>query len=165
MASMNSQQRKMIGHGSVVILLGLVAGFGLTMSLIGGFEIFPGHILEFNIPGNHSAWARAHAGGLMNGMLVMLVALLMYAMRIEGPTANRLYWMMVGTGYANSIFYLGGLLSQTRALTFGDNQFGETSLIGMIGLVPALVFSVVTTIAFIIIAREAFSSAAQPTRK
>jgi len=155
---MNTQQRKMVGHGAIVTLLALLAGFGLIMSLIGGFEVFPGQILGFELPGDNRAWARAHAGGLMNGMLVILVALVMYAMRIEGAVANRLYWMLVGTGYANTVFYWGGLLSQTRSLTFGDNRFGETSVAGVIGFVPALVFAFVTCIAFVMIARQAFRS-------
>ena len=92
----------------------------------------------------------------MNGLMVMVAALVIHAMKIEEKVATKLFWMLVGTGYANSIFYLGGLLSQTRALTFGDNRFGETSLAGVVGLVPALVFSVITTIAFIIIVRESF---------
>jgi len=159
---MNTQQRKMIGHGAIVTLLGLAAGFGLTMSLIGGFEIFPGQILAFELPGDSRAWARAHAGGLMNGILVMVVALVIHAMQIESKTSNKLYWMLIGTGYGNSMFYIGGLLSQTRALTFGDNRFGETSIAGVIGLVPALIFSFVTCIAVLLIIQQAFKTDTSP---
>lgn len=153
---MNKRERRMIGHGAVVTIFGLLAGFGLTMSLIGGFEIFPGKILEFELPGDASAWARTHAGGLLNGILIIVVALVIHAMRPPENLSNRLYWMIVGTGYANTIFYWAGMLSQTRALTFGDNRFGETSIAGVVGLVPALVFAFVTTWAFILLAKEAF---------
>ena len=153
---MDKRQRKMIGHGAVVALLGLAAGFGLLMSLIGGFEIFPGSVLEFQIPGDSAAWARAHAGGIMNGMLVMIVALLLWGMNLPERTCFHLYWMLVGMGYANTLFYWGGLLSETRALTFGDNRFGETSLAGILGLGPAFVFAFVTMVAMFIIARHAF---------
>jgi hypothetical protein len=153
---MNRLQRRMIGHGAIVTLMALLAGFGLTMSLVGGFEVFPGQILAFEMPGDSRAWARTHSGGLMNGMLVMIVALLMFAMKIDGLLERRLYWMLVGTGYANTVFYWGGLFSQTRAITFGDNQFGETSVAGVIGFAPALVFAVITCIAFIMIMRHAF---------
>jgi hypothetical protein len=148
----------MIGHGAIVTVMALFAGFGLTMSLIGGFEVFPGQILPFEMPGDSSAWARTHAGGLMNGMLVILVALVIFAMQIEGALEKRLYWMLVGTGYANTVFYWGGLFSQTRALTFGDNRFGETNIAGIIGFAPALVFSIISCTAFIMIMLHAFSS-------
>ncbi len=153
---MNRRQRRMIGHGAIVTLMALVAGFGLTMSLVGGFEIFPGNILPFELPGDSRAWARTHAGGLMNGMLVIVVALVMFAMRIDGDLERRLYWMLIGTGYANTIFYWGGLFSQTRAITFGDNRFGETNIAGVLGFAPALIFSFVTCAAFFMIIRHAF---------
>ena len=154
--SMSGRERRMVGHGAVIMIFGLLAGFGLLMSLIGGFEVWPGTILVFELPGDASAWARAHAGGLMNGMMVMVGALLIWAMALDEPLAGRLYWMLVGAGYANTVFYYGGLLSATRALTFGDNSFGSTSVAGVIGLAPAFVFAFVTLIAMYWLAREAF---------
>ena len=154
---MQMQQKKMIGHGAVVILIGLASGFGLVMSLIGGFEIFPGTILEFTIPGDTGAWARAHAGGILNGIFVIAIALVTHAMALPHKTASQLYWMLVGTGYANTLFYWGALFAPSRALTFGDNRLGETNLAGIIGFGPALVFAVVTMIAMVILIRNAFS--------
>jgi hypothetical protein len=146
----------MIGHGSVVTVFGLLAGFGLLMSLIGGFEVFPSTILEFELPADPRAWARWHAGGLMNGLLVIAGALAIHAMEIPDRLAARLYWMLVGTGYANTIFYIGGILSPSRALTIGDNRLGESNLAGVLGLLPAFVFAFITTAAMIMIAMEAF---------
>ncbi len=154
---MQTQQRKMIGHGAVIILIGLACGFGLVMSLIGGFEIFPGTILEFTIPGDTGAWARAHVGGILNGIFVISVALLTHAMALPVKTASQLHWMLVGTGYANTLFYWGALFAPSRALTFGDNRLGETNLAGIIGFAPALVFAVVAMIAMVIVIRNAFS--------
>ena len=58
------------------------------------------------------------------------------------------------------MFYWGGLLSANRALTFGANRFGETSLSGVIGITPALLFAFVTIIAMLMIARHAFKGEA-----
>ena len=149
----------MVGHGAIVTLLGLLAGFGLVMKLIGGFEILPGVLLEFELPGTAEGWARTHSGGLMNGLLVFAAALLLWALQLPERVAARLYWMLVGTGYANTIFYWGGMFAQSRALTFGDNRLGETSLLGIVGLAPAFVFAFVTTIAMVILARHAFAEA------
>ena len=153
---MDRRQRRMVGHGAIVTLIALLAGFGLLIRLVGGFELLPGYILEFRIPGNSEAWARAHAGGLLNGLLVFAGALLIHALRLPERTAFHLAWMFVGTGYANTVFYWGGLLAPTRALTFGDNRFGETNIAGVIGLVPAFVFAFVAMAAMLILIRHAF---------
>ncbi len=155
---MDQRQRKMVGHGAIVMIFGLVAGFGLLMSLIGGFEILPGTIIEFELPGDSRAWARTHAGGLMNGMLVIAGALVIWAMKLPEHTAKHLYWMLVGTGYANTIFYWAGMFAPGRALTFGDNRLGETSVAGILGLVPAFVFAFVAIAAMLMIASHAFRS-------
>ena len=154
---MNSRARKMVGHGAIVLFIGLAAGFGLVMSLIGGFEVFPGSIVNFDIPGDSRAWARAHLGGITNGMLVILFGLFVHAAQLPARPAGQLYWMLVGTGYANTAFYWGGLLSPSRALTVGDNRLGESNIFGILGFLPAFVFAVVLMIAMVIVARWAFS--------
>lgn len=156
---MDQRQRKMVGHGAIMMVFGLLAGFGLVMSLIGGFEIFPGYIVEFELPADSRAWARAHTGGLMNGLLVFVGAILIFAMQIPARLARQLYWMLVGTGYANTLFYWGALFAPSRALTFGDNRLGESNLAGIIGLLPALIFAFITIIAMVMLARHAFRGA------
>lgn len=160
---MNSRARKMVGHGAIVLFIGLAAGFGLVMSLIGGFEVFPGSIANFDIPGDSRAWARAHIGGITNGMLVILFGLFVHAAQLPARTAGQLYWMLVGTGYANTVFYWGGLFSPSRALTVGDNRLGESNILGILGFLPAFVFAVVLMVAMVIVARWAFSKQALPT--
>ena len=155
---MHLQQKRMIGHGAVIMILGLLSGFGLVMSLIGGFEVWPGNIVEFTIPGDSGAWARAHSGGLMNGLMIILGAFVIQGLALPEKAAGQVTWMLIGAGYANTMFYYGAILSQTRALTFGDNRFGETSVAGVLGFAPALVFVVITIIAFAIIAKHAFAS-------
>lgn len=154
---MDTRYRSMIGHGAIVIFLGLACGFGLVMSLIGGFEIIPGKILEFTLFGDSGAWARAHVGGLLNGIFIIAVAVAAHLLVVSESTSKHLQWMMIGTGYANTAFYWGALLSQNRALTFGDNQFGAANLASVLGLLPALIFAVVTMVAMVLLARAAFS--------
>ena len=158
--NMNSRQRNMVGHGAIVMIIGLAAGFGLVMSLIGGFEFFPGSILNFELAGESGAWARAHAGGIMNALMIFSGAWLIGALAMPEGSAKNIAWMLVGAGYANTVFYYGAILSSNRALTLGDNRFGETNIAGVIGNFPALVFAVITIIAFVIIAKHAF---AKPT--
>lgn len=147
----------MIGHSAIVIFIALLAGWGLAMSLIGGFEIFPGNILFFEIPGDSSAWARAHTGGLLNGLLVLAFAWVVSALDLAESKSFHIWWMIVGTAYANTIFYFAGILAPNRAITAGSNRLGEASLAGVIGFLPAAVFALVLMVAMVIIAGAAFS--------
>lgn len=155
---MKKQQRRMVGHGAIIILIALFAGFGLVISLIGGFEVFPGTIVAFDFPGNPESWARTHVGGLMNGLLIIAGALVTHAMALPDKTASRLFWMLVGTGYANTLFYWAGMFAPSRALTFGNNRLGHTNLAGILGFGPALVFAIITMIAMVTLIRHGFAS-------
>lgn len=155
---MNKQQRNMIGHGTIILLIGMLTGFGLLASLLGGMEFIPGSIIEFVIPGDPGAWARAHVGGMLNGMLIILVAILVVMLKLSARLAGHLYWMLVGTGYANTLFYLAALLAPNRALSFADNRFGESNIFAVVGLMPALVFVMVSIIAVSMLAYSTFTN-------
>ena len=158
---MKTQQRRMIGHGAIVMLIALFAGFGLVISLVGGLEVFPGTILSFTFPGETSAWARTHVGGLLNGMLVIVGALVIHAMDLPDKPASRLRWMLIGTGYANTAFYWGGMFAPSHAVTAGDNRLGDTNLAGVLGFLPAVVFMFLTIAAMVILVRQGFSKDAK----
>ena len=154
---MNPRIRNMIGHSAIVIFIALLAGWGLAMSLIGGVEIFPGNILFFVIPGDSSAWARAHTGGLLNGLLILAFAWALSTLDLSERKAFHIWWMIVGTAYANTIFYWAGIMAPNRAITAGSNRLGEASFAGVVGFLPAAVFALVLMLAMVIVARAAFS--------
>lgn len=154
-----SLQKRMVGQGAAVMLVGMAAGFGLVISLVGGMELIPGHILSFSIPGTPDAWVRAHIGGMMNGLLIFIVALLIGPLGFAEPAAHRLYWMLVGTGWANTLFYWAAFFAPNRALTFADNRLGESNLASVIGLAPALLFALISMAAIYLLMRQAFASA------
>ena len=159
---MEIRLRRMIEHGAVVTTIGLVAGFGIVTSLVGGFEIWPGYIIEFTTPGDSGAWARAHAGGLMNGILIFVGALLLHAMAAPDSLAKHMSWMLIAMGYANTAFYWFGMFATNRALTFGDNPIGEANLASFLGFFPAFVMAFVTIVAMLMLARFAFSTQSEP---
>ena len=154
---LNYRITNMIGHSAVVIFIALLAGWGLAMSLIGGFEIFPGNILAFEIPGDSSAWARAHTGGLLNGLLVLAFAWVLSSLNLGDRKSFHIWWMIVGTAYANTIFYWAGIMAPNRAISAGSNRLGEASFAGIVGFLPAAVFALVLMLAMVIVARAAFS--------
>jgi hypothetical protein len=152
-------QKKMIGHGALILLIGMLAGLGLLVGLLGGIELIPGHIIAFSVPGSTDAWVRTHIGGMMNGMLILLVALPLSGLGFAERAAKRMSWMLVGTGWANTLFYWAALFAPNRALSFADNKWGASNLASIIGLVPALLFVVISLVAVFMLARQAFASA------
>ncbi|MEZ7817849.1 MAG: hypothetical protein QMB25_00530 [Pseudomonadales bacterium] len=74
----------MIAHGFLVMAIGLIAGFMLIFSLVGGFEYWPGSIADFSVYGSVDGWVRAHTGGITNGMLVVIIALAMPKLELSG---------------------------------------------------------------------------------
>ncbi|USA42565.1 hypothetical protein NCG89_13610 [Spongiibacter taiwanensis] len=66
--------------------------------------------------------------------------------------------ILIGTGYAHTLFYFAVLLAPNRALTLGDNRLSDTNLAAFRGLAPALVFALISLIAIFIVIRRAFSN-------
>ena len=74
---LEATQRKWLGHGVLMMMTTLLGGVGLWMHLVGGFEIIPGYILHFQLPGTADGWVRAHTGPVLNGLMVIGVALVL----------------------------------------------------------------------------------------
>jgi hypothetical protein len=151
-------QRTMIGHGALVLLVAMLSGIGLLAARLGGLELLPGAIVPFSIPGAPDAWVRVHIGGMLNAFLIFLVALMLPVLGFSQKAAARLGWIMIGTGWANSLFYWAALVSANRALSFGSNRYGESGLVSAVGLAPALLFVFLSLIAVGTIAVRAFSA-------
>jgi hypothetical protein len=155
-APMVALQRSMIGHAMLILLIGMLAGIGLLMSLIGGLEILPGKLLSINLPGTSDAWVRIHLGQMLNAFLIVLVALLLPLLGFGEKSGRRIGWLIVVTGWANTVFYWAALFAPNRSLTFGDNRLGTANLASTIGLVPALLFAVVSIGVVAVLAVRAF---------
>jgi len=155
----NALQRKMCGHGILMIFCTLLFGVGLWMNLVGGFEIVPGYILHFKVPGTPEGWAKAHIGPALNGMMVIAVAFVLPMLNFTGKTASRLGWIIVLDGWANVGFYLFGNFTPNRCLSFGDNNFGPSDIFSVLALGPAYLFGVLALVALFIIGRRALQTA------
>jgi tetrahydromethanopterin S-methyltransferase subunit F len=155
----NALQKKMIGHAALVMFVAMLAGMGLLISLVGGMELMPGSIVAIDLPGNSAAWARTHVGGLLNAMLVFLMAIIIFGLGFNEKSLKRIAWIFIATAWGNTVFYWAALFAPNRALTFGTNRFGESNLASIIGLVPGFVFVALSMIGVIMIARKAFNKA------
>jgi len=140
---MNLVQKQWYGHGVLMILATLLGGVSYWVFLLGGFELVPGYILNFQLPGTADGWRRAHTGPAMNGLMVIAVAAVMPALGFTERKANWLGWLVVADGWSNVIFYFFGNFAPNRGLSFGPNSFGDGSIFGIIALAPAYFFGVI----------------------
>jgi hypothetical protein len=138
----HESQKQWFGHGVLMILATLVGGLGYWMFLLGGFELVPGYILHFQLPGTVDGWRRAHTGPAMNGLMVIAVAAVLPSLGFTANKAKWLGWLIVADGWSNVIFYFFGNFAVNRGLSFGPNVFGEGSAFGVIALAPAYLFGV-----------------------
>ncbi|MDC0068866.1 isomerase [Gammaproteobacteria bacterium] len=154
---MSQLQRVMIANALLVMLVSMFAGFMLMFNLIGGFEILPGKILEFSVYGTTEGWVRAHTGGLTNALLVMGIAFALPHINVSEFQEKFLAYGFIYVAWSFTVFYWLGNASANRALTFGDNQMGESSLISVLGFLPGLPSVVLVVVLLIIAARGILS--------
>lgn len=152
----SSLQRKMAGHGILMILSTLIFGVALWMNLVGGFEIVPGYILNFHVPGTPEGWARAHTGPALNGLMVIAVAFVLPLLEFSQAKAKLLGYIIVLDGWANVGFYFFSNFTPNRGLSFGDNRFGEGDIFSALALGPAYLFGVLAIGALFVIGVRAF---------
>ena len=155
---MDRLQRVMLAHGMLVILVAMLAGFMLMFSLLGGFEVWPGNVLQFSVYGTAEGWVRAHSGGAMNGLLVIAIALALPKLDLSDTMAKVIAWGFIYVAWSFTVFYWFGNAAGNRALTMGDNTFGSSDIFGVIGFLPALP-SVVIVVVLLAIGAKAVLSA------
>ncbi|MFT4570229.1 MAG: hypothetical protein ACI8TX_001650 [Hyphomicrobiaceae bacterium] len=153
-------QALMLGNGFAVMIIGMLSGFMLTFSLLEAIDLWPIPAIPVTIPGTTRGWVAAHTGNIMNGLMVVAVALALPRLNLSGRRLAWVGWGLIATAWGNACFYVFGNLAANRALTIGDNRFGESSLAGLLGVVPALVAAVLVLIALSIAMRAAFRAAA-----
>jgi hypothetical protein len=132
-------QKLMIGNGLLVIVMSMLAGFMLGFGLIGGLEVFPGKIVEMPYYGSAEGWARAHSGGLANGLMIIVVAMALPLIPLSARMQKLTAYGLIYIGWANTVFYWFGNAAASRALSFGDNPLGSTNMLGAIGFGAALI--------------------------
>ncbi len=135
---MDRLQRLMLAHGMLVVFVAMLAGFMLMFSLLGGFEVWPGTVLEFAVYGTAEGWVRAHSGGAMNGLLVIAIALALPKLELSAKLERFVVWGFVYVAWSFTVFYWFGNAAGNRALTLGDNALGPSDVFGIIGFLPAL---------------------------
>ncbi len=150
-------QRTMLGHGLLVILVSMFAGYMLMFGLTGGLEVWPGTIISIPVYGTTEGWVRAHTGGVTNGLLVLAVAFALPKLNLQGFREKLVAWGFIYVAWSFTVFYWLGNAAPNRALTYGDNPMGESTLIGILGFLPGLPSVIIVVVVLIICAHAAFA--------
>ncbi len=145
-----------ITNGMVVLLIGLIAGVMLIFSLLGAVTIWPLPVWDVTVAGSARGWQAAHVGGIMNGVMIGGIALLMQKLELTDNRAFWVGWGMIITGWANTIFYWAGNLSENRGLSVGQTPYGEGDIAGAIAFIGGGLGMLFTFIAVFILALAAF---------
>lgn len=153
-APLTTIQRRLVGHGLCVILAAMFAGFALGISLVGGLEVSPGNIKPISVGGTPAGWARMHVGSVTNGLLLFAIAFMLPRIGLAIRSQNRIAWIFVAIAWANTIFYFFGNLAPNRGITFGANRFGETTVYGLLGMIPGAIGAIVTVIVLVVLIRQ-----------
>ena len=106
---MRARPETMIFHGAVVILLGLLAGFPYALVVTG------------SLAGSERAWRMAHLEGVLNGLLVIVVAAVWDRLALDGWKRDVLAWSLVLIAYGNVVASVIGATFAVRGLEPGGS--------------------------------------------
>lgn len=95
---------RLVFHGAVVVLLGLLAGFPHAFVLTG------------QLAGEERAWRMAHLEGLLNGMLAMIAAAVSGSLVLSTRQQTWLVWSLVAAAYGNVVASVLGASFGVRGL-------------------------------------------------
>ena len=125
---------RLVFHGAVVVLLGLLAGFPHAFVLTG------------QLVGEERAWRMAHLEGLLNGMLTMLAGAVGGSLVLS---ANQQRWLVrsfVAAAYGNVVASVLGASAGVRGLAFDGplanlvmNVLFWVAIVGVFGGVGLLI--------------------------
>ena len=115
---MNEAPRRVLWHGTLLVLIGLATG---------------GFLQRFASP---RLALSAHVGGVMNGTLIMVVGLAWSELALSAGIARVLFWCLVGSGYLNWVgLVVAAALGTTRTTPLlGDGvpaAAWEEALVGL----------------------------------
>jgi len=132
-------QIKAIKHGSIGILIGLLAGIALMVSVLGEISGWSFFSISASVPGTPSMWRGTHIGPILNGLMCIgLAASLSFLNPIESQAkkiCNYLSYMVWG----NCIFYIVRMWGTNRGLALHTEKFGMGNFADAIAMFPAAI--------------------------
>ncbi|WP_171210246.1 MULTISPECIES: hypothetical protein [unclassified Ruegeria] len=138
---------RLIKHGILVMIIGLICGFGLTFSILGQISLSPiPLVIDYQMPGTTAAWARMHTGCLMNGIMLLAVAALYPRFVLTTRQEAGISKGLVFVAWANVLFYIFGAFSPNRGLALSETPAGGANWASFIAYIPAVIAAVLLLI-------------------
>lgn len=137
------QTRRLIRQGLLVLLVGLLCGFGLAFSISGAVALSPIPLSwDYTMEAPPRAWRAAHVGAISNGLMAVLIAVILPFVDLAAGTTRKITTGTIVVIWGNAIFYVASLWAPNRGLSLGDTMAGPGNLAGVIAYVPAVVAAV-----------------------
>ena len=135
---------RLIRHGALVFLLGLLAGFPFAFFELGKLSLWPmpGEI-TVSLPGDVRAWRMAHLEGILNGLTLFAVAGVWSHIRLGVRQQGFLAWSLIVTAWGNAVASLIGPIFGGRGLEFGGGLANSTMYLLFVAAVAAVIAAMV----------------------
>ena len=141
---------RLIKHGILVMIVGLFSGFGLTFSILGQISLSPiPFVIDYELPGTTSAWARMHTGCLMNGLMLLAFAALRPRFTLSSSQESSISKSFVFIAWANVLFYIFGAFSPNRGLALNETPAGGANWASYVAYIPAVIAAVLLLLVLI----------------
>jgi len=150
MNDLKRAQRLLLGHGALVLLVGFMAGMGFLFFLLGEIKVFPlPWVIEYQLPGTYDAWRMAHMEGIVNGMVLWLLAALLPVIQVSVKNVYRLSVAMIIVAWTIVIAsQLDPIFPNARGLAFtSDSNWISDIAFFLFSTGIYIAFTVVTVIA------------------
>jgi hypothetical protein len=135
---------RLIAHGALVFLVGLLAGFPFAFYELGKLALWPvpGQV-AVSLPGDVRAWRMAHLEGILNGLMLFAVAALWSHIRLRQGEQRLLFWSLLVTAWGNIIASAIGPVFGGRGLEFGGGVANSLMYLlfvaAVVGVIAAMV--------------------------
>jgi hypothetical protein len=142
----------LIKHGLTAMLVGLLGGFLLAFSMVGGISLSPIPVfLQFDLPGTDTGWRILHVGTLMNGIMALALGLVMRTVNLSDNRARLIFFGIALAIWGNFCFYLFGMFAPNHGLSVEANRLGAASLAGALAYLPAILAAITSIWAVIVL--------------
>jgi hypothetical protein len=133
-------QSRLIAHGALVFLVGLLAGFPFAFFELGKIALWPipGSI-EVSLPGDVRGWRMAHLEGILNGLTLIAVAAVLPRLRLTLRQLQIVAWSLIITAWGNSIASVIGPAFGGRGLEFGGSGANSLMYLLFVAAVGAVI--------------------------
>lgn len=130
---------RLIAHGALVFLVGLLAGFPFAFFELGKLALWPIPAeVPISLPGDVRGWRMAHLEGILNGLTLFAVAALWSHLRLRQGEQRLLTWSLLVTAWGNAIASMIGPVSGGRGLEFGGGVANSLMYLLFVAAVVAI---------------------------